>query len=77
MQENKQQENKMGLRPSFVIFTSRKTDGISHMQLTNNITTHLKQNEATRMSGEIYRRRLRSLMYLCDVFRALINSLVC
>ena len=32
----------------------------------------------TRMSGESYRRRLRSLL-LClrDVFRALINSLVC
>ena len=31
----------------------------------------------TRMPGERYRRRLRSLLYLCDVFRALINSLVC
>ena len=39
----------------------------------------------TRMPGESYRRRLRSsslllilfLLYLCDVFRALINSLVC
>ena len=31
----------------------------------------------TRMPGEIYRRRLGSLlMCLCDVFRALINSLV-
>ena len=31
----------------------------------------------TRMPGESYRRRLRSLlMYLCHVFRALINSLV-
>ena len=31
----------------------------------------------TRTSGESYRRRLRSLMlYLCYVFRALINSLV-
>ena len=30
----------------------------------------------TRMLGESYRRRLRSLLvYLCDVFRALINSL--
>ena len=30
----------------------------------------------TRMSGEIYRRRLRSLvLYLCYVFRLLINSL--
>ena len=32
----------------------------------------------TRMPGESYRRRLRSLLlYLYDVFRALINSLVC
>ena len=28
----------------------------------------------TRMSGDSYRRRLRSLLYLCYVFRALINS---
>ena len=29
----------------------------------------------TRVPGEIYRRRFRSLLlYLCDVFRALINS---
>ena len=32
----------------------------------------------TRMPGESYLRRLRSLLScLCDVFRALINSLVC
>ena len=32
----------------------------------------------TRMSGESYRRRLRSLLLcLCYVFRALVNSLVC
>ena len=32
----------------------------------------------TRMPGESYRRRLRCLLFcLCDVFRALINSLVC
>ena len=32
----------------------------------------------TRVPGESYRRRLRSLLLcLCDVFRALINSLVC
>ena len=32
----------------------------------------------TCMPGESYRRRLRSLLlYLCDVFRAIINSLVC
>ena len=32
----------------------------------------------TRMPGEGYRRRLKSLLlYLCYVFRALINSLVC
>ena len=32
----------------------------------------------TSMPGESYRRRLRSLLLcLCDVFRALINSLVC
>ena len=32
----------------------------------------------TRMLGKSYRRRLRSLLlYLCYVFRALINSLVC
>ena len=31
----------------------------------------------TRVPGESYRRRLRSLvLYLCDVFRALINSLL-
>ena len=31
----------------------------------------------TRIPGESYRRRFRSLLlYLCDVFRALINSLV-
>ena len=31
----------------------------------------------TRMPGESYRRRLRSLLlYLCHVFRVLINSLV-
>ena len=30
----------------------------------------------TRMPGESYRRRLRSLLYSCCVFRALINSLV-
>ena len=29
----------------------------------------------TRMPGESYRRRFRSLMCSCDVFRALINSL--
>ena len=32
----------------------------------------------TRMPGESYRRRLRSLLlYLCYVFLALIDSLVC
>ena len=32
----------------------------------------------TRMPGESYCRRLRSLLLcLCDVFRTLINSLVC
>ena len=31
----------------------------------------------TRMPGESSRRRIGSLLYLCDVFRALINSLVC
>ena len=32
----------------------------------------------TRMPGESYRRRLRSLLlYLCYVFRVVINSLVC
>ena len=31
----------------------------------------------TRMPGESYRRRLRSLLCLYDVFRALVNSLVC
>ena len=32
----------------------------------------------TRTPGESYRRHLRSLvLYLCYVFRALINSLVC
>ena len=32
----------------------------------------------TRMPGESYRRQLRSLLlYLCYIFRALINFLVC
>ena len=31
----------------------------------------------TRMPGESYHRRLRSLLHLCYVFRALINSLEC
>ena len=32
----------------------------------------------TRMPGESYRRRLRSLLLrLCDVFRVLVNSVVC
>ena len=31
----------------------------------------------TRMPGKGYRRRPRFLLCLCDVFRALINSLVC
>ena len=31
----------------------------------------------TRMPGESYRRRLRSLLCLCDDSRVLINSLVC
>ena len=32
----------------------------------------------TRMPGESYRRLIRSLLlYLCYVFRALINSLAC
>ena len=32
----------------------------------------------TRMPGESYSRRLRSLwLCLCDVFRAMVNSLVC
>ena len=31
----------------------------------------------TRTPDESYRGRLRSLLYLCYVFRALINSLVC
>ena len=32
----------------------------------------------TRMPGESYRRRFRSLLLcLCYVFRALVNSLVC
>ena len=30
----------------------------------------------TRMPGESYRRLLRTLLYLCYVFRALINSFV-
>ena len=51
-------------------------------------STTLKKNENiplvefmylvfTCMPGESDRRRLRSLLYLCYVFRALINSLVC
>ena len=31
----------------------------------------------TLMSGESYRRRIRSLLHLCYAFRVLINSLVC
>ena len=31
----------------------------------------------TRMPGESYCRRRRSLLYLCDVFHSIINSLVC
>ena len=31
----------------------------------------------TRMPGESYRRRLRSLLYLCYVFRSLIHPIVC
>ena len=31
----------------------------------------------THVSGESYRRRLRALLCLSDVFRALINSLAC
>ena len=32
----------------------------------------------TRMPGERYRRRVRSLLlYLCYIFRSLINSLAC
>ena len=31
----------------------------------------------TRMPGEHYRRRLRSLLFLCYAFRVLINSPVC
>ena len=32
----------------------------------------------TRMAGETYHRRLRSLLlYLCYIFRALYNSFVC
>ena len=31
----------------------------------------------TRMPGDSYRRRLRSLLRFCDFLRALINSLVC
>ena len=31
----------------------------------------------TRMSCKSYRRRLTSLLCLCDVFRELINSIVC
>ena len=31
----------------------------------------------TRMPGDSYRRRLRSLLCLCDVFGALINSPMC
>jgi len=39
---------------------------------------HARTNIFTRMPGESYRTRLRSLLlYLCYVFRALINSLVC
>ena len=30
-----------------------------------------------RMPGESYRRGLRSVLCLCDVIQALINSLVC
>ena len=37
-----------------------------------------KDRDNGNMPGESYRRRLRSLLlYLCYVFRALINSLVC
>ena len=31
----------------------------------------------TCMPGESYRRQLRSVLYLCYIFQALINSLVC
>ena len=31
----------------------------------------------TCMPGESYHRRLKSLLYLCYIFRALINSLAC
>ena len=37
---------------------------------------YLSCSESTRMPGESYRRRLRSLL-LCNVFRVQINSLVC
>ena len=31
----------------------------------------------TRVAGESYRRQVRSVLLCCDVFRVLINSLVC
>ena len=31
----------------------------------------------TRIPGECYRRKFESFFSLCDVFRVLINSLVC
>ena len=44
----------------------------------NDKTVEIVYLAFTRMPGESYRRRLRSLLLcLCDVFRALINSLVC
>ena len=40
-------------------------------------TLHKYNDKDTRVPDECYRRWLRSLLYLCYIFRTLINSLVC
>ena len=67
---------------SDVIVTADQCHPFVHAKLFSDIEdVHLVEFmylAFTRMPGQSYRRQLRSLLLcLCDVFRALINSLVC
>ena len=73
----------------YLVFTHMpQNEDVPLLEFMYLVFTHMPQNEDvplvefvylvfTRMPGESYRRRLGSLLlYLCYVFRALINSLV-
>ena len=66
------------VRKSCLISSNREWNGLLYYSVPSVPLVDLCTLHFTRMPGESYRRRLgSSLLYLCYVFRTLINCLMC